>query len=140
MAHLTKECKKCGQANHFRVNTCFSCGGTFKPGRPQKTTGLQVSHSGGRPCNTSEEADYGVGVSGSLPRGNKWEVEFHDSIQLPPDWDHSGNLANVDELLACVLVELYSSVLLTRSHLHAMGVGTSCGVVLMVLTPCKQTQ
>ena len=102
MAHLTKECKRCGQANYLRSSTCVSCGATFKPGRPQKTTqkhGFQVSHSGGRPCNTSEEAGYGVGVGGGRPRGNKRQVEFHDSIQLPPDWDHSGNLVNVDDEL-----------------------------------------
>ena len=102
MAHLTKESKRCGQANYLRSSTCVSCGATFKPSRPQKTIqkhSFQVSHSGGRPCNTSEEAGYGVGVGGGRPRGNKRQVEFHDSIQLPPDWDHSGNLVNVDDEL-----------------------------------------
>ena len=67
--------------------------------KKQLKNSFQVSHSGGRPCNTSEEAGYGVGVGSGRPRGNKRQVEFDDSIQLPPDWDHSGNMVNVDDEL-----------------------------------------
>ena len=40
MSCCTKECKKCGHANHVRSDVCDSCSGTLKPGRPHYTRRL----------------------------------------------------------------------------------------------------
>ena len=127
MANRTKECRRCGQANHFRRNACINCGVSLKPGRPRRTTevaGFSVGHNGGRPQSTTREAGYCAGrprgttrddgfnvgsgrprgttraaaynVSSGRPHGN---VEFHTSIQLPSDWDHSDDLVNVTDVL-----------------------------------------
>ena len=101
MFHHVKECNQCGQPNHFRRKACVDCGTSLKQGRPQDTSqkaGFKVGLNGGRPSGTTREA--GFNINGGRPCGRRRVVEFHDSIQLSTDWDHSGELLNVDyELL-----------------------------------------
>ena len=104
-------CEKCDEINHFRTIPCISCGGNFgkKPGRPQKTTqldGFSVGRNGGRPHGTTRQAGNAVSghrpcgttrlagnaVSRGRPRNTRRCPEFHNTIQLPTNWDHSNNL------------------------------------------------
>ena len=67
-------------------------------GRPSGTTqeaGYDVSHSGGRPRGTTKEAGYGVRHSRGRPR----DIQFHESIVLPEEWDHSEELVNISASL-----------------------------------------
>ena len=147
MAHRRKQCKRCGQENYFRSSFCISCGASLKVGRPQQTTekdGFRVSHSGGRPINRTSEAGYCV--SGGHPCGTRRQVEFHNSIALPADWDHSYDSVNTDdELLDACARRIAQQHTFDKKPL-GLAVCYGCGHLLWSCVdgcpyfPCGQTQ
>ena len=61
----------------------------------------------GQPSGTTYEAGY-VCHSGGQPSARRKAIAFHDSIELPTDWDVSEQLVSVDN----EFIALHSSVLL----------------------------
>ena len=85
---------QCGQANHRRSACNYY------------SANLSVS---GRPSGSTCEAGY-VCHSDDQPSARRKAIAFHDSIELPTDWDVSEQLDNVD--MISVYVALHSSILL----------------------------
>ena len=91
-----KSCSNCSQQNNYRRQVCVKCGVSLSHsrGRPTGTTqeaGYGVS--GGRPSGTTQEADY------SVPHSRRRDIQFHELITLPEEWDHSEEMVNVSASL-----------------------------------------
>ena len=75
--------------------TTRETGYSVSDGRPRGTTretGYSVSD--GRPHGTTRET--GSNVSPGRPCGARRSPQFDNTIQLPPDWEHSNEFVNID--------------------------------------------
>ena len=126
-----RKCSNCSALSYSFSKQCTSCGvvfGSKNSGQPINTgasDGYVVGTSGGRPSGTKASDGFSVGG-----RRRVKKIAFDESVELPTEWDISGETLNLDEdlLSACACRICQPRTFDSKSL--GVGVCYGCGHVL----------